>query len=377
MLLNKTDCKLSSLKIKELESKSNWQTIDLSHNTIDKIDSPELLQQQVNLSTLNLSYNPSFGAVGSEPILAHKAVKEFVCRACGFTEIQSQHFAGLVSLEKLLLSDNKIHRISESSFNGLAHFKLLDLENNQLKTLFDSTFVGLRRFEELRLTGNDLELPTDQPFLKSESMKRLFVNECKIIKIYPQTFAEVRQLEVLNLNRNEIELLPVNSFNSNLKLKSLFVESNRLKFFPGEILEILPQISELCIDNNTFTATSKFHTFVSEYVERDLRSENCNNDLKSFYIEELFPADVPSDIANTTEKSPKFVEKFINNKDEISKFFIGSYISLILIVQAVAFVLLTIYLIKITRYEKLEGEVNYANTILNDDEIYRVYNSHE
>lgn len=83
----------------------------------------------------------------------------------------------------------------------------------------------------------------------------------------------------------------------------------------------------------------------------------------------------PTPTTNSTVKAAKFVKKFIN--EGISDFFIGSYISTIIILQAVIFVFLSLYLIKITKYEKLEGDVNYANTILNDDEIYKVYKSDE
>jgi hypothetical protein len=86
---------------------------------------------------------------------------------------------------------------------------------------------------------------------------------------------------------------------------------------------------------------------------------------------------------STDEKSSKFVRNFIN-EGGISNFFIGSYITIILIVQAVGFVMLTLYLIKITKYEKLgngrndaSGDVNYANTILNDNDIYKVYKLNE
>lgn len=84
---------------------------------------------------------------------------------------------------------------------------------------------------------------------------------------------------------------------------------------------------------------------------------------------------MPTPSSNTTDKTEKVNKKFIN--EGISNFFIGSYITFIIILQAVIFVLLSLYLIKITKYESLDGDVNYANTILNDDEIYKVYKSDE
>lgn len=204
------------------------------------------------------------------------------------------------------------------------------------------------------------------------------MDDCNITAFYPETLTELPHLETLNLNQNRIESLPVNSFKSNKVLKSLLIESNRLRFFPTDVLDMLPKMVELCTDNNTFNQTLDFANFVKKYNDRLLRTKNCNDNVTSF-IEYLFnndeSTDVPSEIQNSTEKSSKFVKNFIN--EGVSDFFIGSYITFVLIVQAAAFVLLSIYLLKITKFDKLDGEVNYANTILNDDEIYRVYKSTE
>lgn len=376
-LLNKTFSNLTGLKIKELEANNSWQIIDLSHNSIKFIDSPELLRKQIYLETLRLNFNSDFNGRGNEQILDHKILKSFECVKCGFTEIQSQHFAGLISLTELCLTANKINRISENAFKSNENLKLVDLSENQLKILPYSTFVGLRRFESLYLTMNPIELPQSKAFLKSESLKHLKMDDCNMPVLYPETLTELRHLETLNLNRNQIESLPVNSFKSNMKLKSLFIESNRMRFFSDVVLDVSPQIEELCIDNNTFIESSELSKFVKKYDERRLRTENCSDNVE-YFIENLFAdvsTDVPSELQSSTEKSSKFVKKFIN--EGVSNFFIGSYISLLLILQAAAFVLLSIYYIKITKFEKLDGEVNYANTILNDDEIYQVYKSNE
>lgn len=377
--LDKTNSSLSGIGIKELEANNSWHIIDLSHNSIEFVDFPELLRKQIHLETLRLNFNPNFNGRGNEQILYHKALTTFECKACGFVEIQSQHFTGLVSLRELRLNANRINRINESAFESNKDLTLLDLSGNQLQVLPHSTFVGLRGFEDLRLTFNPIELPVKKPFLKSESLKRLKMDDCQLPSIHPETFIELRNLESLDLNRNQIELLPANSFKQNLELKSLLVESNRLRFFPISILDFSPQIAELCIDNNTFDDSSDFVKLVKKYDDSGLRTDKCNDNLE-YFIENLFSnvsTEVPVEIANdnSTEKPAKSIKKFIN--EGVSDFFIGSYITFIIILQAIAFVLLSIYLIKISKYEKLDGVVNYANTILNDDEIYRVYKSNQ
>lgn len=364
---------MSSIRIKELETENNWRIIDLSHNLIKSVDSPELLTKQIQLETIRLNFNSEFNGT-----FAHKTLKNFECGNCGFTEIQSQHFEALHSLERLDLKANKINRINEGAFKSNEKLKSVDLTGNRLKIVPPTTFDGLRDFEALYLTMNSIELTENKPFLKSKSLKHLRINECSISSIHEQTFSELHSLESLNLNRNEIQTLPTNSFKFNAKLKSLSVENNRLRFFLS--LDSLKQLNELCIDNNSFVDNPEFSQLVKKYTDRNLRTLNCNDNV-GYFIENLFApltvTDVPVIVQeqNSTEMSGKFVSNL--TVQGISDFFIGSYITIFLMLQALAFVLLSLYLIKITKYEKLEGDVNYANTILNDDEIYKVYKSNE
>lgn len=375
-MLNKTFSNLNDLRIKELEVDS-WHIIDLSHNSIKFVDSPEVLKKQIYLETLRLSFNSDFNGRGNQKIFVHKILKCFECIECGFTEIQSQHFSGLENLMELRLKANKINRINENAFKANENLKLVDLTENQLKILPYATFSGLRSFDDLYLTMNPIELPKNKPFLKSESLKHLKMDDCNMTVLYPESLTELRQLESINLNRNQIESLPVNSFKSNMKLKSLLMERNRMRSFPIVVLDMSPQMEELCLDYNTFVESSDLSELVKKYDDRNLRTGNCSDNVEYFFetLYAVMPSEAPSELQNSSEKSSKFVKNFIN--EGVSDFFIGSYITLILILQAVAFVLLTIYFIKIAKFEKLDGEVNYANTILNDDEIYQVYKSNE
>lgn len=358
---------MSSIKIKELEANNNWTIIDLSHNSIDSVDFPDLLEKQIYLETLRLNSNSNFKGRNDERIFEHKTLKNFECRECGFAEIASQNFAGFVSLENLYLSANKINRINEGAFKLNEKLQLVDLTENRITKVPPSTFANLKSFAVLYLTMNNIELPKKQPFLKSDSLKHLRLNDCNIPSIDPETFSELCNLESLNLNRNKIKSLTVTSFKSNAKLESLLIESNQIKDFTSVTPDFMKQLKELCIDNNTLNFDlESTKRFLKNYEEGELRSDKCNNNIELF-IENSFNQ-------NSTDKSAKFVEKFIN--EGISDFFIGSYISIFLILQAVAFVMLSIYLIKITRYEKLDGD-NYANTILNDNEIYRLYKRDE
>lgn len=255
--------------------------------------------------------------------------------------------------------------------------KVLDLAENRLQVLPETLFDTLEHFEVLILTMNPIKSPENKALFKSQTLKRLRLDDCKMQAIYAETFSKLRELEAINLNRNEIKSLSVDAFKLTTNLKSLLIESNRLSSFPSgnHILNDLP-LMELCIDGNPFELSTEFYKFVQRYANKTLRTNECNNNF-STSIEFLTVTEKPDDIITTITTSTDTSTQPQNSTNDatkgISDFFIGSYITVFLIVQAGAFVLLTLYLIKITKYEKLDGDVNYANTILNDDEIYRAY----
>lgn len=258
---------------------NNWRIIDLSHNSIESVDFPDLLRKQTDLETLRLNSNFNFSGRGNQQIFVHKTLKNFECVMCGFAEVESQHFAGLDGLEQLNLSANKINRINEGAFKSNGYLKLVDLSGNQLKTVPHSLFVGLKKFESLYLAMNPIQMPVNKSFVKSNSLKHLKMNDCNMTTVYLETFSELRSLESLDLNRNLIQSLPVNVFKLNKSLKSLFIESNRLRFFSTVMME---ELKELCIDNNSFTNSSDLVKLVRRYDGKKLRTDNCNSDLNYF-----------------------------------------------------------------------------------------------
>jgi len=367
------------MKLKELETSNNWQIIDLSHNSIEFIDSPELLEKQNELNFLQIDFNAKFRPKENRAIFTNKNLKRMSCKGCGFTEIQTQHFTGFDILDELDLSANKINKIAADAFKRNGYLRRLDLSENQVITLQPATFSPFRKFEELIISSNPIQLPLNKPFIKSESLKRLIMANCNIADIYKETFNELKSIEAINLNDNRIEKIEVTTFALNPKLKSLFIENNRLKSFPASILDSSKELYELCADNNTYVNKQEFKEFVKKYTSRNLRTSNCSQNVDKF-IENLHNVTIDDEILinpdnSTDEKSSKFI-KF---HEGISQFFIGSYLTIILIMQAAACVLLTLYLIKITKYEKLGTgtDVNYANTILNDNDIYKVYKLNE
>lgn len=315
------------------------------------------MRSQNKLETFRLNFNRHFTAGRrNQQIFVNGNLKFLECTGCGFDDIESEYFAGLPKLQALHFSENRIVRIFENAFDANANLMLLNLSRNQIETLPVKLFGELKHFESLFMSENPIKLPTNAPFVESNSIKLIRLDNCNLSVIYEETFAQLVSLQTLNLSQNLISTLPDNSFVANVNLQSLFVEENRMRTFPISILEASTKLGELCVDRNPFSMRRReFERFREKFEKLSLRGDSCQNKNSSLFVENM-------DMA--------LMGHFING---ISNFFIGSYLTLVIICQAVAFVLLTFYYIKISKYERLEGGVNYANTILNDDEVYKVY----
>lgn len=71
-------------------------------------------------------------------------------------------FSNLISLETLILFNNRIETIDENSFQGVLNLKTLDISRNKIKTLRVSHVKHLKNLETLHAFGNgDMEWEKD------------------------------------------------------------------------------------------------------------------------------------------------------------------------------------------------------------------------
>lgn len=365
---------LTTLDIEEITKNLKLENIDVSQNEIKIIDNPRILMNHTRLKSLNLNSNNELEAQKNGIFLESNSLEVLLCKMCGFSEIWAETLSGLPDLKKLDLSFNQLKSISEQAFVENLELTSLDLRNNKIQEITVDLVKDLLKFTELFLSNNPIKFGKKQAILKSPSLKILHCEYCEIQEIYDSSFSELKSLEELNFNHNFIEILPNDSFKSNEKLKSLTLEHNQLKTFPTVVIEYLKQLEELCIDDNEFVMSKEILELIEIYNKRTLRSDTCTNqNFQEFF--EFQSKDITT--TSTTEQPDKssFIPRFINQG--ISDLFIGSYLTFIIIIQVAVFAMLSIYLIKIVKYESVDGEMDYSTTILNENDIYKVYKSRD
>lgn len=355
---------MKSLEIAEITGNLNLENINLSQNAIKSINQPGVLRNHSKLKSLILDSNTNLNGNGNAVLLENQFLEFLSCKMCGFSGIFEKTLAGLPNLRVLSLKLNKIENIDGNCFKNNIQLESLELSYNRIQELTPNLIINLKALRSLQLNNNPIKMDNKkQTFLKSSSLKIIECNYCRIQRVYDNSFNELTSLECLSLNHNFIELLPENAFKLNGNLKTLLMEHNKLKKFPNKIIDYLLNLRELCLDDNDFTIDFDMQILIEKYNNRTLRSEICQNQNIQDFFELKY-------------KSDEFIEESSMHAG-ISDLFIGSYLTIIMIIQAILFALLSIYLIKIVKYENFDGDMDYSATILNDNDIYKVYRSRD
>ena len=139
--------------------------------------------------------------------------------------LSAQDFAGLSSMEVLVLNDNGLKSLPAGIFNRLGSLTHLYLSHNELKSLPAGIFNGLGSLTHLHLNDNKLE------------------------SLDEDVFSDLTTLEILHLNNNELESLPSGIFNGLTRLTTLYLQLNRFTEIPDRLFQGLTSLEWLWVED--------------------------------------------------------------------------------------------------------------------------------
>ncbi|XP_034485215.1 insulin-like growth factor-binding protein complex acid labile subunit [Drosophila innubila] len=153
-------------------------------------------------------------------------------RHCNMRYVSWECFLEANKLKILLLSDNEIAQLDESSFSYASELEYLFISYNKLSSLHPDAFKGLGQLRHLDLSNNQLELLPEQLFEELSALQELVLAENKLRYISSELLSHNTRLQTVVLHTNQLQNLGEYAFHSAPLL--LFVE---LSHNPG--LEVL------------------------------------------------------------------------------------------------------------------------------------------
>lgn len=134
---------------------------------------------------------------------------------------------GLVNLQKIYLSKNKIKTVDRYTFRKLINLVELDLSYNLLQFVPSHIFDSILELRELKLSGNPIQRITHEAFVNVPKLMRLEVSDCKITFVESRAFAGLESsLEWLKIDRNKIVNVRPVTFTSLHSLKGIELYGN-------------------------------------------------------------------------------------------------------------------------------------------------------
>ncbi|XP_060622049.2 leucine-rich repeat and transmembrane domain-containing protein 1 isoform X1 [Anolis sagrei] len=155
--------------------------------------------------------------------LCHQFSRTVDCRNRRLTEIPL-HLP--VGTHILLLSNNRIQKISQHAFTDTSALKILDLSNNSISGLLPGTFKGLQNLQILNLTKNYIGYVDNK------------------------TFSFLPRLKELDLSFNNIFSLPGILGNNTRHITLLSLKHNKLQKIERLLLESLPNLKVVLFKGN-------------------------------------------------------------------------------------------------------------------------------
>ena len=241
--------------------------LKISNNEIKKVDSQtfdglnsiaELQMDDICESCKTL--NPARKSIWKIPIEINPFIfknisKSLVTLYIGgiFNEsINSSLLHGLNALKTLKLSYNNLKEIDYEIFRDLKNLEKLQLWHNNLSQIKNETFKNLKNLKQLSLTSNQLYL---------ENLN------------YP-IFKDLENLRTLSLKDNYLSNLNQSLFMNLKNLKELDLSNNKITYLHEDVLDILPQLETLHLNNNTMLRDIPLSLF-----------ENANTKVTNLYLE--------------------------------------------------------------------------------------------
>lgn len=367
---------------------TNKNVLDLCDNQLKNFDR-DLFRRFDRLEELVFDDNPELGfPPDGSPFLVVKSLTKLQCIKCGVDKIFNRSLQDLPKIERINLTNNRITDIERLAFRENSELQLIDLKHNELERLPNELVEELRKLEQLDLSFNrKLNVDGDQPFLYSSTLKKLKCEGCGFTVIYEQTFAKLPKLRELDLRGNFIVFIHSNAFRPMSNLAKLWLQNNQLVSVYDELLD--NDQLQLCLDNNTdqllcqlqkieswqkFQCQNKTQTEIdcAQFTEQPTEPTTLQTEMSIFSLNEssttkttTTPIPTTTQVTTSTTRNPP-VEPM-----GISDWYISSYLTIIILTQIGALVILMGVWLKMKKYDSDPELDSLAGTVLNPSSIYK------
>ncbi|XP_049882570.1 protein artichoke-like [Pectinophora gossypiella] len=250
---------ISNFNILTFEGMSSLITLDVSHNTLIEIG--HNFARFINLREISLGHN-NLTSILETNFKMMTEIEKIDLNSNQLQVIEEDAFETLVNLEEIDLSYNRITKICRMTFHNNAKLHKILLSDNNIDNIDHEAFIG-KHVSTFNINNNCLTGVVEMHSFDGISTDILDLSGSKITSLDPEAFSGL-QTRVLNLSTNILSEVSVTSFKSVHSLEDLDLSNNKLRNINFDISD-LTELSSFSARNNTITniSTSFFTQLVS------------------------------------------------------------------------------------------------------------------
>lgn len=169
--------------------------------------------------------------------------------------LTKKHLEGFPKLERLILSSNNVHNLTNDLFTDKPQLTWLDLRANSVRLRLD-TFQNSSNLTVLELGQNHITNLEPGVFDKLTKLSLLNLWQNKLTKIEPGTFDKLTSLASLDINSNELTTLSEEVFSNLTNLQILNLSSNNFTTLPAKIFQSNKKLDTVTMYGNKRNMTT-------------------------------------------------------------------------------------------------------------------------
>ncbi|XP_044012046.1 toll-like receptor 6 [Aphidius gifuensis] len=146
--------------------------------------------------------------------------------------LNSNTFYGLIRLVLLNLSWNKLTNIDSELFKDLYTLQILDLHHNHIKMIPSNTFLSMNNLHTLNLAHNNLNYLDAYSLNGLYAVSLVYFDSNSLTSIHNDAFSNCSSMQDLNLAGNNLKNIPI-ALNNMRMLKTLDIGENKIDKLTG------------------------------------------------------------------------------------------------------------------------------------------------
>ncbi|KAM4780249.1 toll-like receptor 2 type-2 isoform 2-T4 [Cyanocitta cristata] len=222
--------------------------------------------------------------------LAHNRIKH----------IRSPDLQQAVNLRVLQLQSNKISSIDEDSFQSLAKLELLDLSNNSLAHVSPVWFGHLFSLQHLHLQGNSYrDLGESSPFSSLRNLSSLHLGSPRFSVIRQGNFEGIELLHKLWIDGSNLSQYEQGSLKSIKKINHMIINLRSINVFSDIVRDLLHSVAWLEVRRIAFSIAAEMQL---------LRVMSSSFAKKISFRQTLLTDATVPELVSILEDMPKLVE---------------------------------------------------------------------